>query len=190
MPEWLSLENVKAFAGVFATLVASIVATVITAVFARKQVAIASGQLNIANAQKDIAIAQSDIALEKLKYDLFEKRYEIYKTTTNVLEHILSNVDFEKQNSELIRSSFVKMDESRFFFDENMHAYLASIEGECQAFFDLLIKRDTFRNDDESWRRLATQVAEKMKKLKEIHRELPAKFANALAFKKLTTPSA
>jgi hypothetical protein len=183
MSDWLSLENLKAFAGPFATLVASIVAAAITAVFARQQVAIASGQLNIAK-------SQSEIALEKLKYDLFEKRYEIYKTTKNVLEHILSNFDFEKQNSELIRSSFVKMDESRFFFDENMHAYLASIEGECQAFFDLLIKRDTFTNDGESWRRLNTQVAEKMKKLKEIHRELPAKFANSLAFKKLTTPSA
>jgi hypothetical protein len=179
MPDWLSLETVKGVLGPIATLVAAGVA----AYFTSKQVA-------ITNAQKEIARSQSEIALEKLKYDLFEKRYEIYQRTKKVLEHILSNLDFEKQNSEFIRASFVHMDESRFFFDRDIHSYLASIEADCHAVFDLWARRDACTTDDETWKQLNIQLRQKRETLKAIQRELPAKFENALAFKKLATPSA
>lgn len=78
MPDWLSFENVKALASPFVTLVA------------------AGAAMFFTSKQVKIAKLQSDIALDKLKYDLFDKRYEIYHITKNVLEHILSNLDFEK----------------------------------------------------------------------------------------------
>lgn len=82
------------------------------------------------------------------------------------------------------------MDESRFFFEKEIHLYLSSIEAECQVLFNLYAERATCNIDDqENWRRLADELTEQVIKLKEIHRELPAKFENALAFKKITTPS-
>jgi hypothetical protein len=80
MWNWVTWENARAFAGPAATVIASIVAAVF-----------AAAQWRVANAQKDIAY-------DKLKFDLFEKRYAIYVAAKDLLEYILQRKAERVQN--------------------------------------------------------------------------------------------
>jgi hypothetical protein len=81
------------------------------------------------------------------------------------------------------------MDESRFFFEKEIHHIYHQLRQNARVLFNLYAEHDTCNIDDqENWRRLADELTEQVIKLKEIHRELPAKFENALAFKKIRGP--
>jgi molybdopterin converting factor small subunit len=179
MTDCLSLETARSFAGPLATVFASLVAA-----------GFAFAQYRVAKAQKDIAKSQSDIALEKLKSDLFGKRYEIYVTTKKLLERIINNACFEKQDSMFIRDSFIKMDEARFFFGVRIRWYLSQIEKTCNELFNLHAERNICNVDDrERWSGLADSLADKDALLQKFLRELPAKFEDELSFKKITQSS-
>ncbi len=175
MADWISYGTAKDFAGPLATVIASVVA----ALFAYAQV-------SVAKAQKDIAKSQAEIALDKLKFDLFEKRYEIYMVTKRLIEHILGSARLDDTNATFIRECYVKIDESRFYFGKNIRDHLSKIAKACADLFELNAYRNTINPDDrEGWSRTADQLTNKSLLLQKLYGELPEKFERDLSFQKI-----
>lgn len=174
MADWTSYGAAKDFAGPLATVIASTVAALF-----------AGAQICVARAQQDIAKSQAEIALDKLKFDLFEKRYEIYTTTKKLIEHI-SGSSLDNTNAKFIRECYVKMDESRFFFPQDIIEHLDQIAKTCTDMFELNARRNTIDvGDQENWSRIADQLANKILLLQTFYRELPEKFERDLSFQKI-----
>jgi hypothetical protein len=168
MVEWLTIDNVRSFAGPVATVFASAVA----AYFAWAQV--------------QVAKTQAAIAYDKLKFDLFEKRYAIYCTTKDLIEHAISNGD-QRIDFEFVRKSRVRLDESRFFFDNNIRKCIGEVDNECEEFLKLILFRKKINSDEDGlWANTADKLAEQVCKLSDLYKGLPQKFEKALAFQQLT----
>jgi hypothetical protein len=166
--------TLKDFAGPVVTLIAASVAGAITFMFARIQVRLAK--------------SQRDIALDKLKFDLFQKRYEIYEATKALLEYVPFVTEIEKCDTNRIRSLYVKLDEARFYFPQDICAFLDDIHARCELFFSHLSMRDQVSIDDaEEWGKTGELLASDQSMLKAIYASLPTTFSKSLAFKQLTT---
>jgi hypothetical protein len=159
---------------------ASPVLSFITAIIA------ATVAIRFVTLQAQIAGAQRDIALDKLKFDLFAKRYEIYEAAKRLIEHLVMVSDMKKQDSTLIRQLYVKMDEARFFYGQDICAFLARLHDASEAFLTILGERENINIDDsDKWTNTAERLALRQKHLREIYASLPATFKAALAFDQL-----
>jgi hypothetical protein len=164
-------EILKDFAGPFATVVAAILATAITAVFAVAQVRIAK--------------SQKDIALDKLKFDLLERRYKIYDAAKNLIEYISSNRDTRKIDSNQIAELYVTIDEARFYFDPDIQIYLKALTYQAEKFLTELYERDNLSTEDPKWTAGGELLASRLALLRKMYSELPDKFERALGFTQL-----
>jgi hypothetical protein len=108
--------------------------------------------------QASIARTQADIALDKLKYDLWKERYEIYSAAKTLVEYIVYVREPDKIDTDKVRLLNVKIDEARFYFP-------AAVQ---------------------RWAAMSDQLGSESLSLLRLYEALPAKFEEALAFKKLT----
>ena len=161
MPEWINVA--RDFAGPFATVLASCVA----AYFARAQVQVAKTQTNIAN--------------DKLKFDLYERRYAIYKATKDLIEYVRLNCN-GYTDPNIIRSMYIKLDESRFFFDCDIRKVLDEVHDECENLLKAIEER---RHGAVRWEGTAENVVRPQQKLNALYGSLPEAFEKALAFRHL-----
>ena len=122
--DWITFDNAKAFAGPVATIVASLVA----ALFAAAQVCVAR--------------AQKSIAYDKLKVDLFEKRYAIYQAAKELIEYIRRGNGRRIEDTNFVRQHYIKLDEARFFFDYEIQYLLRNIMEECEAYLVSIEQKD------------------------------------------------
>lgn len=163
----------KDFAGPLATVLAASAALWVTYNFNKRQVAIAS--------------SQRDIALDKLKHDVFQKRYEVYTTARELLVYVVQLHDFEKIDSSKIRELRVKIDEARFFFGPSVRSFLNDMDREAESLLENLGRRYGYEaeTDEELWRSIGSDLAENAKKLGEYHRQMPARFEQAMRITQL-----
>jgi len=111
MAEWITIESTKAFAGPIATVIASIVAAI------------------FADTQACVARAQKNVAYDKLKLDTFEKRYGIYRDARELIEHVTVGRGVTT-DANFIRQHYVSLDKARFFFDREIQSLLEKIRRE------------------------------------------------------------
>src|SRR5947209_16987516 len=83
--------------------------------------------LRLGSGQAAIAKSQAAIARDKLKFDLFEMRYDIYSKLKELIEYTQTIHDFEKIDTMRVRALYVKLDEARFFFDQNIVAFINQV---------------------------------------------------------------
>jgi hypothetical protein len=165
-------EFAKDFAGPIATVIAAAAALTVTAIFNRRQTAIAA-------AQKDIAAAQRDIAVDKFKADLFEKRYEIYLAAKSLLKCAV-NYGHEKSGAETIVELKIRLDEARFFFPSDIQALAQKIDATCE---DLMLRTDQrllLNPDDTNWSATGDELAIRQGHARRLYAELPLLFQRHL----------
>jgi len=168
-------DVLKDFASPVVTLIAAFTAGFITITFARTQA--------------QIAQSQRDIALDKLKFDLFKRRYATYQSCKTLLEYVPFITDIEKSDPSKLRSLYVSLDESRFYFTPDIYAHLVYIFPRCETFLQHIAQRDQVSTDDrEKWSQLADTLARDQSELRQLYASLPERFETALAFRQLTTP--
>lgn len=164
----------KDFAGPFAAIVGATVAGGIT--------------YFISKGQRLIAQSQRDIALDQLKFNLLQKRYEIYQATKELLEYVALISDIESSDSNKIRLLAIRIDESRFYFPQNICDFLHDVRARCEVFLTRLGRRDLINIDNqEQWSDMAEALAKDQAALRLIYASLPEVFEKSLAFKQLTT---
>jgi hypothetical protein len=170
MGDWITIENARAFVGPVATVIASIVAAV------------------FATAQWCVAKAQKDIAYDKLKLELFEKRYAIYEAAKELIEYILQGKGGRVEDVAFMRKHYITLDEARFFFDPEIQTLLTNVHEECEGYLVTVAERDMLNPevDPKAWREMGEKVANQRAKLREMAESLPKYFENALAFKQAT----
>jgi hypothetical protein len=165
-------EFAKDFADPIATAIAAAAALTVTAIFNRRQTAIAS-------AQKDITAAQRDIAVDKFKADLFEKRYEIYLAAKSLLSCAV-NYGHEKPGAQTIVELKIRLDEARFFFPNDTQALAQKIDAMCE---DLMLRTDQrhlLNPDDANWSAAGDEVAIRQGNARRLYAELPLLFQRDL----------
>ena len=113
MCDWLTCENARAFAGPFATIVASVVAVIVTCYFAREQTKIAKGQWSVAK--------------EKLRHDLYDRRFAIYMAFHELLVAVAEKDDVEVE----LRKANAARAHSPFLLDAPLGAYLEELHKEA-----------------------------------------------------------
>lgn len=166
-------DLIKDFASPVVTLITAFIAAGITIAFAFTQA--------------NIARSQRDIALDKLKFDLFEKRYAIYAATKQLLEHVVLIHDLDKSEPTKIRSLYIALDESRFYFPPEICRLLSDIQSVCERFFTHLGERGHISIDDaEKWGAMAKTLADAQSEIRAFYATLPQRFETSLAFKQLT----
>jgi hypothetical protein len=156
--------------------VATIIASIVAALFAGAQVCVAR--------------TQKDIAYEKLKVALFEKLYAIYLATKELIEYTLEGKGNSAEDVNFIRKHYIALEEARFFFEPEIQAFLRNVKAKCETLFETLAEKDMMNPEDnpEAWRDIANRVAEQRRKLSTMYSELPDRFENALGFKLLKSP--
>ncbi len=162
MLDWLT--PLKDFAGPIATVIASGVAAYFAA------------------AQGCIARTQSEIALDKLRLDLFEKKYGIYREVGLLLEYLLTHSTFKGQDLTIISTHRARIEESRFFFGQNIRSLLLNIDNECTAYIALLTQREGCKDDREKWGALGEELTAKRAFFHKTLLALPAAFEKELSF--------
>jgi hypothetical protein len=157
MGDWITIENARAFAGPVATVIASIVAAV------------------FATAQWCVAKAQKDIAYDKLKLELFEKRYAIYEAAKELIEYILQGNGGRVEDVAFMRKHYITLDEARFFFGPEIQILLTNVCKECDGYLVTIDEKDMMNPevDPEAWREMGKKVANKGAKLREMGVSLP-----------------
>lgn len=163
----------KDFAGPVATIFAASVAAYIA--------------LRLGSGQAAIAKSQAAIARDKLKFDLFEMRYEIYSKVKELIEYTQTIHDFEKIDATHVRALYVKLDESRFFFDQKIVAFVNQVHDVTEERFGFLGERWQIDTDDEPrWSQLVDKLTGCDISLRELYAEAPAVFETALRFEQVT----
>jgi hypothetical protein len=69
-----------------------------------------------------------------LKFDLFQRRYDIYEAAKQLIEHISFVTDVARSDPQKIRTFYVKLDEGRLYFPEDVRALLNEIHDQCEGF--------------------------------------------------------
>lgn len=138
------------------------------------------------NRQTSAVTAQAEIALDKLKYDLFEKRYEIYSAAKRLIEKVMHVRSLDKSDPDEIRSLYVKIDESRFFFPRDIQLHLQDIQSTSEKLLTLVGQREIMRLGDAEWAAAADNIGAVSLRLNEFYAGLPKKFEQTLAFQQVT----
>lgn len=156
--------------------VATIIASIVAALFAAAQVCVAT--------------AQKDIAYEKIKLDLFEKRYEIYSATKELIEYILGGKRSRIEDIDFIRQHYITIEEARFFFEPEIQSFVRNVKAECETLFEMIAEKDMINHEIEpkAWLERGKHVAEQRAKISRMSNELQERFDNALGFKLLKSP--
>jgi hypothetical protein len=163
-PPWLELA--KAFAGPFATIIASVVAVSITACYAR---------LQWKTAEK-----QAETALDQLRYNLFAKRYAIYEDVKQLLKLLINESHKPEFNSFEVVQHYVAMDEAIFFSSEETCDWLKSIQEDCQQFLEGRASKNTAAEYK------AREDANRQIQLVAHFRDMPERFRKELGFRQLS----
>jgi hypothetical protein len=141
---------------------ATIVASLVAALFAAAQVCVAR--------------ALKNIAYDKLKLALFEKYYAIYSAAKKLIEGIRGGRGSRIEDANFFLQHYITLDEARFFFDCEMQSFLRNIMEVCEAYIIAVEQNDN------------SGASEHKKKLNAIYDELPTRFQNALEIKALKSP--
>lgn len=120
-------QIIKDFAGPGATIIASITAAWITFYFASRQV-------QVAEQQAAIAKQQADTALDQLRCNLFEKRYAIFEDMKELVRLLVNKPANQNFDFMEVIPHYIVMDEARFFFSEDLCAWLDALKADCQSF--------------------------------------------------------
>jgi hypothetical protein len=128
---------------------------------------------------------QAVIAEDKLKFDLLTRRYEVYKALRDFLEALARwpKLAFESDD---IKSFYVKMDEARFFFGEDVKGFLKEVTDGVERLVDKSVRRKYASDDSDEWRKLGDEMAADQAVLREKYGEATKRFEHALKFKQLT----
>ncbi len=145
----------KDFAGPLATIIASIIA----AVFIYRQ--------------WKTAEKQAETALDQLRYNLFEKRYAIYEDVKQLLILLLNKQEFDTCQ---VDKHFAVMGEAIFFFSPETCAWLKSLEEDCFEFLEARKSRSTN----------PTKYYDTSRHLADHFKGMPERFQKELGFRQLT----
>lgn len=178
MPDWLTLENARVFAGLFATVIASGVA----AYFARAQMRVAKSQRNIAR--------------DKLKFDLFEKRYEIYKYVMDAALHFAYISENDKLDTTIMRNFLHATSEAEFFFDDAIVSHIkelmVELENIIRMYRDHAKLRDRVDDAVDNFAKkrldLEASIITTRERVMKMAKSTPEYFIPALQFQQLTNP--
>jgi hypothetical protein len=172
--DWLTTDNVKAFVGPAATVIASFAA------------------ICFARAQLQVARAQKDIAYDKLKLDLFERRYAIYAAAKDVIMYIREGKGGRIEDANFMREHYIALDEARFFFDPEIQALLANVKEQCEGCLeadqDMMNPEMNPEDDTVAWDEKTRQAAHRLRKLSEMYADLPRRFEKTLEFTSVKSP--
>jgi hypothetical protein len=182
------LELLKAFAGPFATIVASVVGGWIAIRLGALQRAIATTQVKVQETQTVIAKYQSDIAYDRLKYDLFDKRYEIYSTAREIVKHIVITPFDNDGIDQKLKAMHNKLDEARFLFPPKETGIFHDIAALAEAHEAARLMKRRFPDSEDIRMQTADAAGKALQELVKIDDELPRLLEKELGFAQLTVP--